>query len=99
VTTVQERFNARVTAEIAARPRPVTVTGLDGALPVVFEDPSLEHQIVIRRNGASRIIVSCNCLAHTHAKWYQAIESRGVFPARDALAAYHAWHSERGVRT
>lgn len=68
----------------------------------VFEDPSLPHQIIILAPSRdTKIAVSCNCLnGHGHVSRghpRQLIESRDVFPARDAIAAYARWHSARGI--
>jgi hypothetical protein len=57
---------------------------------VVFEDPGLPHQIVIRLTGGNshRIGVSCNCLKG------EPIEVRARWDAADAIAVWRA-HAER----
>ena len=59
---------------------------------VVFEDPALSHQIVIRLTGGNshRIGVSCNCLKG------EPIEVRGCFPAGDAIAVWRKHMEEIG---
>jgi hypothetical protein len=108
VTTVQQGFSARVLGEHAARRAALpTVTGEPGGLPATFEDPSLPHQIMLLVPSSAahtgRIAVSCNCLARPsgpgagRGRPREIIESRTEFPAADVIAAYHAWHGERGI--
>lgn len=52
----------------------------------VFEDASLEHQLVLRTDSTGLIAVSCNCLGG------RVIEARRVFPAAEARAVYRAFH-------
>jgi hypothetical protein len=71
---------------------------------VVLEDPAAEHQIRIANRDGSQITLSCTCRARSW-RWghggtflrYEEIEARKVFPAADAIAAWRAWHAERGV--
>jgi hypothetical protein len=77
-----------------------------GYVPV-FEDPALEHQIFLLVASAAdrdhQITVSCNCLAprkgpHSgRGRPRGFIEARDVFPAAEAIAAYRAWHEQRGI--
>ena len=54
---------------------------------VVFEDPSLPHQIVIRKTQhGSGVAVSCNCLRNSGA----AIEIRARWTTAEAIAAWRA---------
>ena len=54
---------------------------------VVFEDPSLPHQIVLRLAQRShRIAVSCNCMRANDG----SIEIRGKWTAAEAIAAWRA---------
>lgn len=93
---------ARLAAEI--RPAEVpTVTGRPGSPPVVFEDASLPHQIVLGVFSGA-IMVSCNCLAPRKGGFAGRgcprgfIASRqGTFPAAEATAAYRAWHESKGI--
>lgn len=51
-----------------------------------------------RRYDGNKISVSCTCLARV--PWQRGrgiIESRTLFPAAEAIAAWRAWHAERGV--
>lgn len=58
---------------------------------------ALAHQIRLRSRG-HHIAVSCTCLCSRGGRSRQLIEMRKVFPATDALAAWRAWHQERGVK-
>lgn len=82
--------------------RVITVTGQEGGRPVVFEDPSLPHQIVLMvgtgRNNGNKLAVTCTCTGPLRHR--TVIEARtGPFPAAEALAAYRNWHAERGIKT
>ena len=60
----------------------------------VFEDAAAGHQIVITgaRHWFHKVIaVSCNCL---HGK---PIRTWGTGQPGEAVAAWRAWHEERGV--
>jgi hypothetical protein len=59
---------------------------------VVFEDPSLPHQIVSRFAGGNshRISVSCNCMHGV------PIEVRTRWEAREAIAVWRAHLEEAG---
>jgi hypothetical protein len=60
---------------------------------VVFEDPDLPHQIVIRLTGGNshRIGVSCNCLKG------EPIEVRTRWDAADAIAVWRAHAEQAGA--
>ncbi len=51
--------------------------------------------------GGSKIALSCTCTARTGPHGArprrEVIEARTLFPAADVLAAWRAWHAERGV--
>jgi hypothetical protein len=62
----------------------------------------MTHQMalsIVRRHGSQVIQVSCACLAVPRAgrPRHTVIASRYLFPAADAIAAWRAWHAERGV--
>lgn len=57
----------------------------------VFEDRRLPHQIVIKRGRSSQITVGCNCLGR------EVIGSRVLWQPGEQLAAYLAWHEDRGI--
>jgi len=67
----------------------------------------IAHQIVLAiapapawpDRGGHRIRVSCTCLAvrRSGRPGHETIEARTLFPAADVLAAWRAWHAERGV--
>lgn len=66
----------------------------------VLEDPAAPHQIVILFAG-HWVAVSCTCL-NGHGRLRrnrarQVIEARDVFTIPDEVAAWRAWHQERGV--
>jgi hypothetical protein len=54
-----------------------------------------------RYGGRGEQAVSCTCTARTGKNGgrprYEPIEARTRFPAADAIAAWRAWHAERGV--
>jgi hypothetical protein len=62
-----------------------------GSPRVVFEDPDLPHQIVIRlaRGNSHLLIVSCNCM-RTEGGSYEPIETRARWEAAEAIAAWRA---------
>jgi hypothetical protein len=75
-----------------------------------LEDPAAEHQIILRRTADTRpyrnglpIIMSCTCRPYLPQmrpggrRRHEPIEARTRFPAADAIAAWRAWHVERGV--
>jgi hypothetical protein len=66
---------------------------------VVFEDPSLPHQIVLTMHqGSHRIMVTCNCMriagkgkgSGCRAATYEPIEVRVRWEAAEALAVWRA---------
>jgi hypothetical protein len=67
---------------------------------VLLEDPAAEHQIRLNCLGRD-LTVSCTCTAswpgHGGRARYEEIEIRRVFPAAEAIAAWRAWHAEKGV--
>ena len=75
--------------EIIAQPR------------VVFEDPDLPHQIVIRLTGGNshRIMVSCNCM-RLPACWrtaaYEPLEVRTRWEGAEAIAAWRKHLGQAG---
>jgi hypothetical protein len=68
---------------------------------VVFEDPSLPHQIVITlRGGGPQIVVSCNCLRlnrHGPRGTYEPIGVRTRWEASEALAVWRAHVEQAGA--
>jgi hypothetical protein len=59
---------------------------------------ALPHEIAMRSgSGTKLIVVSCTCLAGPGGRCRDTIEARPVFPAAEAVAAWRAWHAERGV--
>jgi len=68
-------------------------------LPYVpaIEDPTAEHQIVIRKYGAN-ITVSCNCLRRAaQAEDREIIEERSRWTTPEALNSYREWHWVHGI--
>lgn len=74
--------------------------------PSPLEDPSLPHQIVSLITTAHGLSVTCNCLRRPAGKGAgrgsprELIAFRGLgkpFPWPDAVAAWRAWHEQRGV--
>ena len=66
---------------------------------VVFEDPSLPHQIVIAFTGGNshKIAVSCNCLRRSGygiRGTCEPIEVRTQWEAADAIAVWRAHVAE-----
>ena len=64
------------------------------------------HQVVLRLGPDPRagrygqaILLSCACRARNSGRkrGYEPIEARTLFPAAEAIAAWRAWHAERGV--
>jgi hypothetical protein len=58
---------------------------------VVFEDPDLPHQIVIRlARGTHLLAVSCNCLRRQqgHGEVHEPIETRHRWEASEAIAVW-----------
>jgi hypothetical protein len=76
------------------------MTVMTGYRPVL-EDPAAAHQIrLIAVTPGNLIAVLCTCQlpGRTRRDKPQAvIEARKVFPAADALAAWRAWHEDKGV--
>ena len=76
-------------------------------MSALIADPATAHQIVLRthldprpyRGSRCAIMVSCTCLVvrQPGRPAYQRIETRMAFPAAEAVAAWRAWHAERGV--
>jgi hypothetical protein len=64
---------------------------------VVFEDPDLPHQIVLRFTGGNShlIAVSCNCMRQGRGAPV-TIEARGKWEAAEALAVWRAHLEEIG---
>ena len=68
--------------------------------------PEIRHELVLRqapdpglfRSGLA-LVLSCTCTAVSHGgrPRREVIEARTRFPAAEALAAWRAWHEERGV--
>lgn len=51
-------------------------------------------------HSGTALLLSCTCLAGAGRRGhrgYEVIETRTVFPAADAEAAWRAWHADRGV--
>lgn len=68
----------------------------------ILADLTLPHQIHLMHaqspfGGGYQFAVSCNCTIHGPRSRYEPIEARALFPAAEAVAAWRAWHSERGV--
>jgi hypothetical protein len=77
---------------------------------VLLEDLTAEHQIILRRTKDTRpyrngwaLIMSCTCRPYMPQarpggrRRHTPIEVRDIFPAAEALAAWRAWHDERGA--
>ena len=64
----------------------------------LIEDPAAAHQIVLRQCG-NDIMVSCTCqrIRGPGRAGHLPIESRARWEAAGAVAAWRAWHEERGV--
>jgi hypothetical protein len=53
------------------------------------------HEMVLKFGGGGgnhRIVLSCTCLPG-----HDPIEARMRFPAGEVIAAWRAWHEERGI--
>lgn len=61
---------------------------------------TIPHQIVLTTSGWD-LVLACTCTAswpgHGGRARYEPIETRPRFPAAEAIAAWRAWHEERGV--
>jgi hypothetical protein len=74
----------------------------------MIENPDAVHQIRLVNDGSygtGSLIVTCTCLARRTGPGAGRgcpragiIEARtGTFPASEAQAAWHSWHTERGI--
>ena len=67
-------------------------------------------QIILRNgpdprphHGGKALLLSCTCAPRVPRSRpggppaYEPIEARTLFPAAEAIAAWRAWHAERGV--
>ena len=67
----------------------------------------MRHEIILTHGPDPRpyrsgraLLLACSCSASTRhggRPRHDVIEARAVFPAAEAIAAWRAWHAQRGV--